>query len=117
MVLSEEEADALLIQLAQRAGGIVPLLEAVFSFLKRKTDFYHIQRPGDRIGFPEGKRTAPTARPLCSRGARKLVLGAFRKFGDDANAAAPNQKKLEHPLTLPRAPPTERKRRAPRPER
>ena len=28
----------------------------MFSFLKRKTDFYHVQRPGDRIGFPEGPR-------------------------------------------------------------
>ena len=45
-----EEVDALLIQLAQRTGGIEPLLHCLFSFLKRKTDFYHIQQPGDRIG-------------------------------------------------------------------
>lgn len=45
-----EEADSLLIALAQRCGGIEAMLESLFSFLKRKTDFYHIQLPGDKIG-------------------------------------------------------------------
>ena len=41
--------DNLLITLAQRCGGIQPLLETFFSFLKRKTDFYLIGS-GDKVG-------------------------------------------------------------------
>ena len=41
--------DNILITLAQRCGGIEPLLETFFSFLKRKTDFYLIG-PGDKVG-------------------------------------------------------------------
>ena len=26
------------------------MFDSIFSFLKRKTDFYHIQLPGDKIG-------------------------------------------------------------------
>jgi len=45
-----EETDNLLIALAQRCGGIESMFDSIFSFLKRKTDFYHIQLPGDKIG-------------------------------------------------------------------
>ncbi len=45
-----EDTDNLLIALAQRCGGIEAMFDSMFSFLKRKTDFYHIQKPGDRIG-------------------------------------------------------------------
>ncbi len=41
--------DNILIALAQRCGGIQPLLETFFSFLKRKTDFYLIG-PSDKVG-------------------------------------------------------------------
>jgi len=77
-----EETDSLLVALAQRSGGIQPLLDSVFSFLKRKTDFYHIQNPGDRIGFPEGV-------------AEQLVLQAFRKFGSNPSAKGPSKEDLE----------------------
>ncbi len=46
----EDERDGLLIALAQRCGGIELMLDSFFSFLKRKTDFYHVQKKGDRIG-------------------------------------------------------------------
>jgi hypothetical protein len=82
MGAAQEEADALLIQLAQRAGGIEPLLHGVFSFLKRKTDFYHIQREGDRIGFPPGK-------------AKRLVMEAYERFESDAAAPPPPKGDLE----------------------
>jgi len=52
-----EARDALLIQLAQRCGGIEAMFDSVFSFLKRKTDFYHIQKEGDRIGVCESTPT------------------------------------------------------------
>jgi hypothetical protein len=83
MAAMQEEADVLLIKLAQRTGGIEPLLHSVFSFLKRKTDFYHIQQKGDRIGFPPGK-------------AKKLVLEAYERFDSDLVAPAPPKADLEH---------------------
>ena len=77
-----EEMDVSMIQLAQRSGGIEPLLHAVFSFLKRKTDFYHIQRKGDRVGFPPGR-------------AKQLVLEAYERFESDAAAPPPAKHELE----------------------
>jgi hypothetical protein len=77
-----EEMDVIMIQLAQRSGGIEPLLHAVFSFLKRKTDFYHIQRKGDRVGFPPGR-------------AKQLVLEAYERFESDAAAPPPAKHELE----------------------
>jgi len=80
--MAQEEADALLMQLAQQAGGIEPLLHGVFSFLKRKTDFYHIQREGDRIGFPPGK-------------AKQLVIEAYERFESDDACPPPPKDDLE----------------------
>jgi hypothetical protein len=77
-----EEMDVIMIQLAQRSGGIEPLLHAVFSFLKRKTDFYHIQRKGDRVGFPPGR-------------AKQLVLEAYERFESDSAAPPPAKHELE----------------------
>jgi hypothetical protein len=66
--LMSEETDSLLIALAQRCGGIEAMLESLFSFLKRKTDFYHIQLPGDKIG------TLPLVRWL---GGQRLIKNRF----------------------------------------
>jgi N-terminal conserved domain of Nudc./CS domain len=76
-----EENDRLLMELAQRSKGLEPMLEAVFSFLKRKTDLYVEQSPGDRVGFPPGE-------------ARKIVLRCFNKFAS-AGGPAPDKKALE----------------------
>jgi hypothetical protein len=38
--LEDERFDGLLLGIAQQAQGIEPLLDAVFSFLRRKTDFF-----------------------------------------------------------------------------
>jgi hypothetical protein len=76
-----EENDHLLLQLAQRSKGLEPLLDAVFSFLKRKTDLYVEQGPGDRVGFPPGE-------------AQKIVLKCFNKFAS-AGGPAPDKKALE----------------------
>lgn len=39
--------------ICQQAGdGIHGLLDSVFSFLQRRTDFYYEAEPGDKMGFP-----------------------------------------------------------------
>jgi hypothetical protein len=76
-----EESDRLLLELAQRSKGLEPMLDAVFSFLKRKTDLYVEQGQGDSVGFPPGQ-------------ARKIVLRCFDKFAS-AGGPAPDKKALE----------------------
>ena len=76
-----EENDRLLMDLAQRSGGLEPMLDAVFSFMKRKTDLYVEQGPGDRVGFPPGE-------------AQKIVLKCFGKFAS-MGGPAPDKKALE----------------------
>ena len=68
-------------ELAQRSGGLEPMLDAVFSFMKRKTDLYVEQGPGDRVGFPPGE-------------AQKIVLRCFSKFAS-MGVPAPDKKALE----------------------
>jgi hypothetical protein len=39
--------------ITQQAGnGIHGLLDSVFSFLQRRTDFFYEAEPGDKMGFP-----------------------------------------------------------------
>eukprot|EP00743_Colponemidia_sp_Colp-15_P007770 GILK01008413.1.p1 GENE.GILK01008413.1~~GILK01008413.1.p1 ORF type:complete len:335 (-),score=55.48 GILK01008413.1:254-1198(-) len=59
--------DDLYLSIAQKHGGIQPLLESFFSFLSRRTDFFHVMQEGDKMGFPPGV-------------AEKMVLSTFRKF-------------------------------------
>jgi len=43
----------MLMTITQNAGnGIDGLLDSVFSFLQRRTDFYYEAEPGDKMGFP-----------------------------------------------------------------
>jgi hypothetical protein len=69
----QELTDELLTRVANKAGGIKPLLDTFFSFLARKTDFYVQFDPSDKskssykMGFPIGT-------------AEKMVLQAFRQF-------------------------------------
>ena len=45
--------DEMLMQVTQQAGnGINGLLDVVFSFLQRRTDFFYEAEPGDKMGFP-----------------------------------------------------------------
>ena len=46
--------DTMFMQMNQEAGGLNPFLDAMFSFLQRRTDFYYEAEPGDRMGFPPG---------------------------------------------------------------
>ena len=65
-----ERFDHLFTNIAQQAGGIQGLLEAFFSFLLRRTDFYYEADPGDKMGFPPGV-------------AEKMILAAFRHFQEE----------------------------------
>jgi len=45
--------DEMLMTVTQQAGdGIHGLLDTVFSFLQRRTDFFYEAEPGDKMGFP-----------------------------------------------------------------
>lgn len=45
--------DEMLMGITQQAGnGIDGLLDTVFSFLQRRTDFFYEAEPGDKMGFP-----------------------------------------------------------------
>jgi hypothetical protein len=37
---------------SQAGDGIHGLLDSVFSFLQRRTDYYYEAEPGDKMGFP-----------------------------------------------------------------
>ena len=61
-----ERYDEVLLTVAGQCGGIQPLLDTFFSFLFRKTDFFHVMQPGENMGFPEGE--------LCGAGPRPSIL-------------------------------------------
>jgi hypothetical protein len=51
----ESRVDDLFVNITQQIGGGCPgLLDAVFGFLARRTDFYYEMEPGDKMGFPPG---------------------------------------------------------------
>ena len=69
-----ERFDDVLLNIAGQCGGIEPLFDTVFSFLLRKTDYFHVMKPGDNIGFKAGV-------------AQQLLLRSFSKFEQAAAAA------------------------------
>lgn len=71
-MLEEERFDGLLLNFAQQCHGIDPLLDTVFSFLRRKTDFY--QAPGNK--------------------ARESVIRMFEKHEALAERTASEKKKV-----------------------
>lgn len=52
----DQRNDDLLFTITQQTGqGIDGLLNGVFGFLQRRTDFfYEMEPPGDKMGFPPG---------------------------------------------------------------
>jgi N-terminal conserved domain of Nudc. len=46
--------DDMFINVIRETGGIDGILNAIFSFLLRRTDFFYEMDPGDKMGFPPG---------------------------------------------------------------
>lgn len=52
---TKNRIDDLLFAVTQQANqGVEGLLESVYGFLQRRTDFYYESEPGDKMGFPPG---------------------------------------------------------------
>lgn len=51
----EGRFDNFLITIIQESGGIEGILNTLFSFLLRRTDFFYEMNPGDKMGFPPGE--------------------------------------------------------------
>jgi len=51
----QQRCDDMLFQMTNEIGkGCEGLLDALFGFLARRTDFYYVMEPGGRMGFPPG---------------------------------------------------------------
>ena len=73
-----ERIDQMFLMLAQELGGITQIFEGLFSFLKRRTDFFVLANPGDKVGFPPGV-------------AEQIIFSIYKKYRDEYNK--------EHPFT------------------
>ena len=87
----DERFDELLLNIAGQCGGIEPLFDTVFSFLLRKTDYFHVMQPGDNIGFKQGV-------------AQQILLRSFSKF-ESAAASATKRAELEKAKAKKKPPP------------
>ena len=72
--MADERFDGILLQMCQGHDSMEGILNTFFSFLRRKTDFYHVLQGDERVGFPPGV-------------AEKLVLQAFTRYKDQHTAA------------------------------
>ena len=54
-----DQIDAMLLQVAERSGGIAPLLNAFFGFLHRRTDFYVVHDAQPNTSSPSASRRGP----------------------------------------------------------
>lgn len=55
MAKPEGKFDDIFYTMCNETGGINGLLDLLFSFMYRKTDFFYECEPGDKMGFPPGK--------------------------------------------------------------
>lgn len=80
--------DGALLGILSNEGQIYPFLDAIFDFLYRRTDFYHVvSSPADKTGFPPGV-------------AKRLVRVAFDKYNNLAKEKREKEKKDAAPLVL-----------------
>ena len=70
----EQRNDDLLFNITQQTGqGVHGLLDAVFGFLNRRTDFFYEMEPGDKMGFPPSVAESMVSHFL-SRTFHKLIF-------------------------------------------
>jgi hypothetical protein len=50
----DERFDELLMMVISQCSGIQGFFDIVFRFLRRRTDFFVLSKPGDKAGFPPG---------------------------------------------------------------
>ena len=79
--------DGLFLNIAKEMGGIEGLLESFFSFLYRRTDFFHEAEPNDKMGFPPGV-------------SEKILLTTFKKFQDEHYKKNPKKSIEEYKAKL-----------------
>ena len=60
----DERFDDVLLNIAGSLGGIEPLFDTIFSFLLRKTDYFRVMQPGDKMETG-GRRAAIAASLVC----------------------------------------------------
>jgi hypothetical protein len=82
--MPDERWDGILLQMCRGHDSMEGILNTFFSFLRRKTDFYHVLQGDERVGFPPGV-------------ADKLVTQAFARYKEQ-HAAAPSRADLEREL-------------------
>jgi N-terminal conserved domain of Nudc. len=69
----DQRNDDLLFTITQQTGqGIDGLLNAMFGFLQRRTDFFYQMEPGDKMGFPPG-----IAESMVRYHSKLMSLGVF----------------------------------------
>lgn len=76
--------DDLLFMVAQETGSIEGVIDAFFGFLRRRTDFFVLANPGDRVGLPPGV-------------SEHLIFQCYQRYREEYNA--------EHPFVAKPAPP------------
>lgn len=47
----DRKFDEYFLVVCKEVGGIEPLLDTFFDFLRRRTDFFYEMDPGDKMGF------------------------------------------------------------------
>ncbi len=53
MNFMQQKCDDMMFQMTSEIGhGCEGLMDAVFGFLARRTDFFYVMEPGGRMGFP-----------------------------------------------------------------
>lgn len=63
--------DAIFMEILQERKTITGFLDAVFGFLRRNTDFYHVKKhPNENVGFAKGVR-------------EKILFGAMQRYDPD----------------------------------
>lgn len=76
-----ERFDEYLFNIVKETGGLEGLLNVVFYFLQRRTDFYYESDPGDKMGFPPGVN-------------KNIVFNIIQKYQDEHYKTHP-QKSIE----------------------